>query len=132
MRFAFIAQHRAIWQTQQMFEAPEVSRAGLYEWLGKPASARAKSNRELLTVSRDSFAQSDQTSGSPRVWRDVIAWGYLCSENRVACLMLAAQAARRHRRTTRELDCTECTRSAICGHGAEPVMGRRVHVPLDG
>ena len=99
MRFAFIAQHRAIWQTQQMCETLGVSRAGFYEWLGKPESDRAKANRELLAVIRDSFAQSDQTYGSPRVWRDLIAWGYRCSENRVARLMLAAGLkARRKRR----------------------------------
>ena len=99
MRFAFIAQYRAIWQTQQMCETLGVSRAGFYEWLGRPESDRAKANRELLAVIRDSFAQSDQTYGSPRVWRDLIAWGYRCSENRVARLMLAAGLkARRKRR----------------------------------
>jgi putative transposase len=99
VRFAFIAQHRAIWQTQQMCETLGVSRAGFYEWLGRPESDRAKANRELLSVIRDSFAQSDQTYGSPRVWRDLIAWGYRCSENRVARLMLAAGLkARRKRR----------------------------------
>jgi putative transposase len=132
VRFAFIAPHRTIWQTQQMCETLGVSRAGFYEWLGRPEGDRAKANRELLAVIRDSFAPSDQTYGSPRVWRDLIAWGYRCSENRVARLMLAAQAAVRHRRTTRGLDCTECTRSAICGHGAEPAMGRRLHILLEG
>jgi putative transposase len=73
-----------------MCETLGVSRAGFYEWLGRPESDRAKANRELLAVIRDSFAQSDQTYGSPRVWRDLIAWGYRCSENRVARLMLAA------------------------------------------
>lgn len=73
-----------------MCETLGVSRAGFYEWLGRSESDRAKANRELLAVIRDSFAQSDQTYGSPRVWRDLIAWGYRCSENRVARLMLAA------------------------------------------
>ncbi len=73
MRFAFIAQHRAKWQTQQMCETLGVFRAGFYEWLGRPKSDRAKANRELLAVIRDSFAQSDQALGSPRVWRDLIA-----------------------------------------------------------
>jgi len=82
-----------------MCETLGVSRAGFYEWLGRAESDRAKANRELLAVIRDSFAQSDQTYGSPRVWRDLIAWGYRCSENRVARLMLAAGLkARRKRR----------------------------------
>ena len=99
MRFAFIAKHRGIWQTRLMCRTLGVSRAGFYEWLGRSESDRAKANRELLAVIRDSFAQSDQTYGSPRVWRDLIAWGYRCSENRVARLMLAAGLkARRKRR----------------------------------
>lgn len=100
MRFAFIAQHRSAWQTQQMCEALAVSRAGFYEWMGRPESRRARANRSLLAAIHDSFEQSDRTYGSPRVWRDLIAWGHRCSENRVARLMLAAalQARRKRRR----------------------------------
>ena len=100
MRFAFIAKHRGIWQTRLMCRTLGVSRAGFYEWLGRPESDRAKANRELLALIRDSFERSDRTYGSPRVWRDLIACGYRCSENRVARLMLAAglQARRKRRR----------------------------------
>ncbi len=100
MRFAFIAQHRSVWQTQRMCRALSVSRAGFYEWMGRPESHRARVNRALLAAIRDSFEQSDRTYGSPRVWRDLIAWGHSCSENRVARLMLAAglQARRKRRR----------------------------------
>ena len=100
MRFAFIAQHRGAWQTQQMCEALAVSRAGFYEWMGRPESERAQANRALLAAIRESFEQSDRTYGSPRVWRDLIAWGHRCSENRVARLMLMAglQARRKRRR----------------------------------
>ncbi|MBU6378488.1 MAG: IS3 family transposase [Gammaproteobacteria bacterium] len=71
MRFAFIAKHRGIWQTRLMCRTLGVSRAGFYEWLGRPESDRAKANRELLALVRDSFEQSDRTYGSPRVWRDL-------------------------------------------------------------
>ncbi len=100
MRFAFIAQHRGAWQTQQMCEALAVSRAGFYEWMGRPESERAQANRALLAAIRESFEQSDRTYGSPRVWRDLIAWGHRCSENPVARLMLMAglQARRKRRR----------------------------------
>ena len=105
MRFAFIAKHRGIWQTRLMCRTLGVSRAGFYEWLGRPESDRAKANRELLALVRDSFEQSDRTYGSPRVWRDLIAWGYRCSENRVARLMLAAglKARRKRRRLPEDL-----------------------------
>jgi putative transposase len=105
MRFAFIAQHRAVWQTRQMCEALEVSRAGFYEWLNRPESRRSVDNRTLTVSVRTSFEQSDQTYGSPRVWRDLRAWGFACSLNRVARLMLAAglQARRKRRRLPSDL-----------------------------
>jgi len=105
VKFAFIAKYRGIWQTQLMCRTLGVSRAGFYEWLGRPESDRAKANRELLAVIRDSFEQSDRTYGSPRVWRDLIAWGCRCSENRVARLMLAAglQARRKRRRLPEDI-----------------------------
>jgi putative transposase len=98
VKFAFIAQRRGIWQTQLMCQTLGVSRAGFYEWLDRPESDRAKTNRELLGVIRDSFEQSDRTYGSPRVWRDLIAWGYRCGEHRVARLMLGAGLKARPKR----------------------------------
>jgi putative transposase len=64
MRFAFIAQHRGVWQTRQMCQALEVSRAGFYDWLGRPQSRRARENQVLLVSIRTSFEQSDRTYGS--------------------------------------------------------------------
>lgn len=98
MRFAFIAQHRGVWQTRQMCQALEVSRAGFYEWLGRPQSQRARENQVLLVSIRTSFEQSDRTYGSPRVWRDVAAWGHRCGENRIARLMRAAGLQARPKR----------------------------------
>lgn len=100
MKFGFIARHRGVWQTRQMCQALSVSRAGFYEWLSRPESCRARENQALLAAVRISFQQSDRTYGSPRVWRDLRAWGHRCSENRVARLILAAglQARRKRRR----------------------------------
>lgn len=84
MKFAFIARHRGVWQTRQMCQALSVSRAGFYEWLSRPESCRARESRTLLVAIRTSFEQSDRTYGSPRVWRDLRAWGHRCGENRVA------------------------------------------------
>ena len=101
MRFAFIAKHRGSWQTRELCEALGVSRGGFYEWLKRPESNRSRENRQLLGHVRTSFEQSDRTYGSPRVWRDLRAWGHLCGENRVARLMLAAglKARSKRRRT---------------------------------
>ena len=100
MRFEFIAKHRGVWRTSEMCEALGVSRGGFYDWFGRPESARSRENRQLLVQVRTSFEESDRTYGSPRVWRDLRAWGYRCGRHRVARLMLAAglQARRKRRR----------------------------------
>lgn len=98
MRFEFIARHRAVWQTRRMCQALGVSRGRFYEWMSRPESARARRNRELTLQIRTSFEQSDRTYGSPRVWRDLRAWGYACGEHRVARLMRAAGLQARGKR----------------------------------
>ena len=47
-------------------------------------------NRVLLDQIREAFEASDQTYGSPRVWRQLRADGICCGENRVARLMRKA------------------------------------------
>lgn len=47
-----------------------VSPAGFYDWFARGLSARARENERLIGRIRESFAQSDRTYGSPRVWRD--------------------------------------------------------------
>jgi putative transposase len=100
VRFGFIAKHRGLWQVRQMCEVLGVSRGGFYEWLRRPPSRRARQNEQLLTHIRTSFERSDQTYGSPRVWRDLTGWGLRCGENRVARLMRTSglQARRKRRR----------------------------------
>jgi len=100
VRFEFIAKHRGAWQTSRMCEILGVSRGGFYDWMRRPESRRSRENRQLTTQVRASFEQSDQTYGSPRVWRDLRAWGFACGVHRVARLMLAGglQARRKRRR----------------------------------
>ena len=71
--------------------------SGFYEWLNRPESNRAMSNRALLVRIRESFEASHQTYGSPRMWRDLRDWNVPCSENRVARLMRQAGLVARPR-----------------------------------
>ena len=73
-----------------MSETLGVSASGFYEWLSRPESKRAMSNRVLLVRIRESFEASHHTYGSPRVWRDLRDWNVPCSENRIARLMREA------------------------------------------
>lgn len=82
MRYQFVARHRGIWPTRLMCSTLAVSRAGFYAWLQQPESARAQQDLQLTAQIRNSFALSDSTYGSPRMLRDLRAWGYRCSRNR--------------------------------------------------
>ena len=104
MKFAFIARHHGIWQTRQMCSALGVSRGGFYEWLGRPSSRRTRENQQLLVHIRTSFEQSDCTYGSPRVWRDLKAWGLGCGKHRVERLMFSAGLQARRKRRRRPFD----------------------------
>ena len=100
MRFQFIAKHRGAWRVNDLCGALGVSRGGFYEWLNRSPSRHEQVDRQLLAQVRASFEQSDGTYGSPRVWRDLRAWGHPCSRERVARLMREAglQGRRRRRR----------------------------------
>ena len=100
MRFQFIAKHRGAWRINDLCGALGVSRGGFYEWLNRSPSRHEQVDRQLLAQVRASFEQSDGTYGSPRVWRDLRAWGHPCSRERVARLMREAglQGRRRRRR----------------------------------
>jgi putative transposase len=116
MRFEFIAKHRGIWQISAMCEALEVSRGGFYEWMQRPESERTRSNRQLLVQVRSSFEQSDRTYGSPRVWRDLRAWGYRCGVHRVARLMAKAGIQARLKRRRLPFDTGSRPESSIAAN----------------
>ena len=91
MKFAFVARHRPVWPTRMMCRLLGVSASGFYEWLGRAPSVRALANAALLVGICESFALSQQTYGSPRVWKDLLVWGEACGENRIARLMRIAK-----------------------------------------
>jgi putative transposase len=75
-----------------------VSPSGFYDWLDRPPSLREQENDKLLKSIRLSHQASDNTYGSPRVYKDLQEAGVACSENRVAWLMKAAGLKARHKR----------------------------------
>ncbi len=54
MKYAFMARHRSVWPVRWMAQALDVSASGFYEWLSRPESNRAMSNRTLLVRVRES------------------------------------------------------------------------------
>lgn len=98
MKYGFIARHRSVWATRTMCRVLGVSASGFYDWFERPPSQRHQANAKLLTLIRESFVASDQTYGSPRIFRDLQAVGETCSVNRVARLMQMAGIKARHKR----------------------------------
>lgn len=93
-----MARQRGTWPTRLMCRSLGVSSGGFYEWLARAPSARSQEDVRLTRSIRQSFALSDRTYGSPRVWHDLRTAGERCGKNRVARLMQAAQLQARTRR----------------------------------
>ena len=87
MRFAFIAKHRSIWPVAWLCEALNVSRSGFHAWLNRSPSQRSRDDEALCARMRASFLGSDRTYGARRVWRDILAEGFICGLHRIERLM---------------------------------------------
>ena len=88
-----------------MCEVLDVSRSGFYAWRSRPVSQRSQYHRQLVDEIRTIHANRDMKSyGSPRVHRELVARGKVCSKNTVAKLMrthgLAARICRKYKVTT--------------------------------
>ncbi len=67
----------------------EVSRSGYYQWCRRVPGPREKANVRLAAQIRETFHQSRQTYGSPRITQALRRQKVGCSENRVARLIKA-------------------------------------------
>ena len=76
-----------------------VSRAGYYDWLGRPESNREREDRRLGVLVRESHERSRNTYGSPRVQADLAAQGEHVSRKRIIRLMQEQGLRARERRT---------------------------------
>lgn len=98
MKYAFIKRHRTTWPIRTMCRVIQVSHSGYYDWVERKPSRRTQANQIIKARIQESYHGSDRTYGSPRVWLDLLDWGYECSENRVARLMQELQLKARHKR----------------------------------
>jgi putative transposase len=87
-----------------MCDVLRVSRGGFYAWLSRPPSRRAQQDQAILVAVRTSFAESGQTYGVRRVWRDLKDWQVDCGRERLARLMRAERLVARPRKRRRPQD----------------------------
>lgn len=90
MKYQFIADHELEYGVKRMCQVLGVQRSGYYAWKGRPVSARAQANAELLEKVRQAFLHSRCTYGSLRIQRYWLRRGYHFSRHRVARLMKRA------------------------------------------
>lgn len=87
MRFEFISAWKAEFSVTVMCSVLDVSRAGYYAWCNRGKSDRELDDERLLDLIRTIHANSRETYGSPRTHQELIKWGVVVGENRVAKLM---------------------------------------------
>lgn len=123
MRCAVIARHRGEFPVRLMCRVLDVSVAGFYAYLQRPAPWRALIDDVLLAHVRVAFTASGGTYGAPRIERELRAEGLPTSTKRVARLMreagLVARPKARPRVTTTD------------SHHAEPLAPNRLARQFD-
>lgn len=129
MKFGFIARHRGIWPVAWLCEALGVSRSGFQAWLGRPSSARSRSDEVVGAKVRASFLASDRTYGARRVWHDVLAEGIACGLHRIERLMRAQALRARPRRRRRPPDLGERPADAVAANVLNRTFEGRVRIP---
>ncbi|MEH6550712.1 MAG: IS3 family transposase [Pseudomonadales bacterium] len=87
MKYAFIKDHCCEYKITRLTTVLDVSVSGYYDWLNRPESPRAKSNRRLTAKIQTFHQASRGTYGSPRIHKDLEEQGDKVSVNRVARLM---------------------------------------------
>ncbi len=92
MKFAFIQQHLAAsFSVELCCQVLEVSRAGYYDRVKRPQSARAKRREELAAKIMRVHEDNRKVYGSPRVCQALRAQGERVCENTVAGIMKQRQ-----------------------------------------
>lgn len=104
MRYQFVQELVGRFPVAVLCRVMQVSKSGFYAWRTRAKSQRSRENQRLLLHIRSVFEESDQTYGSPRIWRELQEQGIHCGKNRVARLMrssgIRAELPSRFRITT--------------------------------
>ena len=90
MRYAAIHRYCLQYSFRMMCLAMGVSRSGYYDWVDRPASARAQRHRTLTEKIRYFHQASRDTYGSRRICEDLVGAGEHIGKNTVALLMQRA------------------------------------------
>ena len=103
-RYAVISTEKATYPVARMCEWLDVSRAGYYQWVTRPASATARRRATLATLIEGIFGASGGTYGARRITADLRTSGKAAGVKQVGSIMrergLVACQPRPYKRTT--------------------------------
>ena len=87
MRFDFVEAHRTQWPVVVLCRTLAVSISGFWARRRRPPSARARRDATLASAIQESFAESDETYGVPRVHKDIREMDATVGRRTIARLM---------------------------------------------
>lgn len=87
MKYLFIQEQSKEHKVVRLCRALGVSESGYYDWLDRTPSEREVENIRLVRKIHQSHKGSGGVYGSPKIHKDLIELGEMCSKNRVARLM---------------------------------------------
>jgi putative transposase len=87
VRYQFIKEHQEQFSLTALCRTMQVGRSGFYAWKKRGKSVRQQQNETLAGQIKVAFQESDETYGSPRIWKELNEAGIAGSEKRIARLM---------------------------------------------
>ena len=101
MRYQFIENHREFFPVRRMCKVLAVSPGGYYAWRRRPVSKLKMANDKLTEKIKEIHAEFEGKYGSPRIYQELQARKFSCSENRVTRLMRENGLQAKHKRPFR-------------------------------
>jgi len=90
VKYAFIKAHRRTFSVQSMCRILSIHPSEFYAWVKSPSCRRARRNRRLTGLIKQSWLESGCVYGYRKVYHDLLGLGEACAPNTVARLMQRA------------------------------------------
>ena len=72
MRYAFVAEHRALFSVRAMCRCLRIHPSGFYAWLKNPLSRRAKEDARQTGLIRQAWEESGKVNGYRKLHDDLL------------------------------------------------------------
>ncbi len=87
MKYAFVEENRSKWPVRSICKVLSVSPSAFYDWRSEQRRKRNEREYQLLRTVEKVFQGSDESYGSPRMWRHIRALGFKVSKAKIERVM---------------------------------------------